>query len=232
MRKKREFRIDLHVHSVFSGESLARPEDIVEAAMSKGLDGICITEHGSLYASAPFEEVKRKTGFPIFRGVELATDAGHMLVYGVRDSDWDDWGKDIVCNAQEVILRARALGGVAVPAHPCRLAERRGYVGEPKIVLDERIASLRYLAAIEVCNGKHSGNPSICEVLGRFAKSLGLGQTGGSDAHIPEDVGRSYTVFRTPILTEEDLVKALLSLSYYPQNEGLPHFSTSDSRPA
>ncbi len=69
MAKKRGFRIDLHVHSKYSGESLAEPKEILESALDKGLDGICITEHGSLYASRPFEELKKNSSLVIFRGL-------------------------------------------------------------------------------------------------------------------------------------------------------------------
>ena len=70
MAKKHGFRIDLHVHSVFSGESLADPRDILEAAIEKGLDGICVTEHQSLYASRPFDELKKDyPSLVVLRGV-------------------------------------------------------------------------------------------------------------------------------------------------------------------
>ncbi len=219
MANKREFRMDLHVHSMYSGESLADPRDIIESALDKGLDGICVTEHRSLYASRPFEELKQ--GYPslvILRGVEISTDAGHMLVYGVKDTVWNDWGKNSLCNAQELVDRVRELGGLAIPAHPWQITEGAGSPDGLQISVDERILNLNNLSAIEVCNGKQAKNPIVCEILGAFAKQMGFGRIGGSDAHIPEHVGRSYTVFKTPICSSKDLVRALLTKRYYPQS--------------
>lgn len=218
LAKKRGFRIDLHVHSKYSGESLAEPKEILESALDKGLDGICITEHGSLYASRPFEELKKNSSLVIFRGVELSTDAGHMLVYGIEDSVWDDWGKHRLVNAQELIKRVRRFGGLAIPAHPWQMSEGAGNQDGLQISVDDRITDLDHLAAIEVCNGKQANNPVICEILGAFAVQMGLGRIGGSDAHVPEHVGQAYTVFKTPFYTAKDLVDALYSKTYYPQS--------------
>ncbi|HHY12394.1 MAG TPA: PHP domain-containing protein [Firmicutes bacterium] len=219
MAKKRGFRIDLHVHSMYSGESLADPRDIIESALEKGLDAICITEHESLHASRPFEELKKDyPSLIVLRGVELSTDAGHMLVYGIEDSVWNDWGKHNLCNAQELIVRARNLGGLAIPAHPWQIVEGAGSHDGVQIAVDDRIASLRNLTALEVCNGKQASNPIICEILGAFAKQMGLGRIGGSDAHVPEKVGQAYTVLKAPVYSSRDLVNALLSKMYYPQS--------------
>ncbi|HHY69959.1 MAG TPA: PHP domain-containing protein [Bacillota bacterium] len=217
MARKSQFRIDLHVHSKYSGESLAEPKEIIECALEKGLDGICITEHGSLYVSRPFEELKNKYPLLIFRGVELATDAGHMLVYGVDDEAWDDWGKDRICNAQELIDRVAKLGGIAIPAHPWHISRGAGDQNGLIVSVDDRVANLKNLTAIEVCNGKQAGNPIVHEILGTFAREQSLGAIGGSDAHTPENVGRAFTIFRAPIYTPQHLVNALMSKRYYPQ---------------
>ncbi|MGI6621445.1 MAG: CehA/McbA family metallohydrolase [Bacillota bacterium] len=218
MAKKHGFRIDLHVHSVFSGESLADPRDILEAAIEKGLDGICVTEHQSLYASRPFDELKKDyPSLVVLRGVELSTDAGHMLVYGIDDAEWNDWGKDRSVNGQELIDRVRKLGGVAIPAHPWQVVPSPGNQEGLQFTVDERITILDNLTAIEACNGKQLGHPVICEILGAFAKQRGIGRIGGSDAHVPENVGNAYTVFRTPVCSPRELVRAILSKTYYPQ---------------
>lgn len=215
--RKREFIVDMHVHSIYSGESQAIPEEIVGVAVAKGLDAICITEHDSLYASRPFEEIRRKTSLVIIRGVELSTDAGHMLVYGVDEKDWNDWGKNRVSHAQELIDRVTRLGGVVIPAHPWVVSEP-WFSGIPvQISVDERIVNLTGITALEVCNGKQLRWPRVCQVLAQYAKSAGIGSVGGSDAHFPHEVGRSYTVFKTPIYSPESLVRALKSQHYYPR---------------
>ncbi|MGI6643537.1 MAG: PHP domain-containing protein [Bacillota bacterium] len=216
MARKREFRVDLHIHSMFSGESMAGPKDIVESALEKGLDAICITEHESLRASAPFDTIPNH-GLVILRGVELSTDMGHMLVYGVSDEDWRDWGKNRMSNAKELISRAQRLGGIVVPAHPFTIVTKCVYDSEPEILIHEETLGLEGIAAIEVCNGKYLKYPSACKAVGAAAKRLGLPGTGGSDAHTPEDVGCAFTVFRTPIYSLKSLTSAILSGQFHPE---------------
>ncbi|HHW26064.1 MAG TPA: PHP domain-containing protein [Firmicutes bacterium] len=217
MARARDFTIDLHVHSVFSGESLAEPKDIIEAALQKGLDAICITEHDSLSVSLPFDEISKRYPLKVFRGVEISTDAGHMLVYGVTDADWNDWGKSGSVHAQELISKVRSLGGVVVPAHPYVMESCGLCDANPRVHVDERIRGLSGLKALEICNGKTAKYPLVCGVLSQYARSLGLAGTGGSDAHIPENVGSSYTVFKTPIHTVQALAAAIQSGHFYPR---------------
>ena len=45
---------DTHLHTHFSGDSDATPEDMIQSAMKKGLSGICITDHLDLdYPNEP-----------------------------------------------------------------------------------------------------------------------------------------------------------------------------------
>lgn len=218
MARRQEFRIDMHVHSLYSGESLAEPRDIVEAAIEKGLDGIVITEHERLSCSLPFETLRKTTPrLVILRGVEVSTDAGHMLVYGVTDEDWKDWGANRVSNAQETITRAAELGGVAVPAHPYKLEGNGPFDFGPSVSVDVRVKGLVGLKALEICNGKQLRFPTVCEILGAYAHSIGLPGTGGSDAHVPDEVGRSYTAFRSPVYSGKDLVREILRGNIHPE---------------
>lgn len=222
MAKRQVYKIDMHVHSMYSGETPAEPRDIIEAAREKGLDAIVITEHERLSLSLPFEELKKTAGnLRIFRGVELSTDAGHMLVYGVTDEEWKDWGANRVSSAQELIERTARLGGLAVPAHPYKLEKRSPFDSSPSVVVDDRIKVLTGLKAVEVCNGKHSKFPGICEVLARYAASVNLPGIGGSDAHMPEEVGRAYTSFRAPVYSERDIVREITRKNVWPQTDCL-----------
>ena len=36
---------DTHLHTRYSGDSTAEPEDMVQTALQHGLDGICFTDH-------------------------------------------------------------------------------------------------------------------------------------------------------------------------------------------
>jgi hypothetical protein len=51
-------------------------------ARALGLYGVGIVEHHSLRASAPCERLAPSMGAQVFRGVEIATDRGHLLAFG------------------------------------------------------------------------------------------------------------------------------------------------------
>ncbi|MFP4195015.1 MAG: PHP domain-containing protein, partial [Desulfobacterales bacterium] len=199
------FRIDMHVHTILGGDSLIRPEEVVPRARERGLDAVCITEHHSWDLSRPFDEIVRKTGFPILRGMEYRAAEGHLLIYGVRAGK-SDFPPGLPM--QRVIDTVSKRGGAAVPAHPFQ----RGVNGT---VLGPGVLDLKHIAAIETENGsllEEENQPAR-----RAAEKMGLFGTGGSDAHGLQVLGRAYTVFPEPVTSEEDLVRALKKGGFRPE---------------
>ncbi len=177
---------------------MAAPEDLVDRALAIGIDGICVVEHDSYEASETAAEIGEDSGLVVLRGVEVATDAGHVLVYGVTDDGWREVARDGVVPAQALVEFVRDAGGVAIPAHPFRL--------DPTSMGDA-LASIAGLFAIEGFNGSaaRSENAAACE----FAVRFGLKITGGSDAHLPGHVGRCVTSFERRVESEAELAVEL-----------------------
>jgi predicted metal-dependent phosphoesterase TrpH len=113
-------RVDLHCHTKYSYDSFLGPEELIEQAIKMNLDGVCFTEHHSLMASRPVEKIEIPEGFHVFRGLEISTDRGHLLVYGLRDDSWNIWNRNNYLNVFRVLEKVHALGGICVPAHPFR----------------------------------------------------------------------------------------------------------------
>ena len=44
------YRFDLHLHSFYSADAAASPEELIAAARAPGLNGIAITDHDSCEA--------------------------------------------------------------------------------------------------------------------------------------------------------------------------------------
>ena len=80
-------RIDLHCHSKFSHDSYFEPEVLIQEAIRKKLDGVCFTEHYSIKVSLPVEKIKVPDRFCVFRGLEISTNRGHLLVYGLKNDE-------------------------------------------------------------------------------------------------------------------------------------------------
>ncbi len=81
--------IDLHCHTKYSHDNYLEPDDLFDRAIEMGLDGVCITEHHSYEASAPIMHRPRPHNLLVLRGLEISTDYGHLLVYGVSDDSWN-----------------------------------------------------------------------------------------------------------------------------------------------
>lgn len=175
------FKIDLHVHSKFSGDNYTEPEESVLYAIRLNLQGIAFTEHYSYEASEYAEGLrdKYKDKILIFRGVEFSAAEGHCLIFGLNT----DRLSITLSPVEDIVRIVRECGGVMIPSHPFR--------GGPS--LGDAIERIKGFTAIEGCNGysHYAQNTKAIEA----AKRLKLPYTGGSDAHESKEVGACYTEF-------------------------------------
>lgn len=191
--------IDTHCHTKHSYDNWLEPLDLIRRAKTLGLDGVVITEHYSYEASEPIEAIARDEGFFLLRGVEIATDKGHMLAYGVSDDGWNIWGRDNYLPMLEVIARINDLGGICVPAHPYR------EIGLASLL--EGLLDLQGIAAVESHNGGNTDSDN--ELAMHSASHMGLPTLGGSDCHKVVAVGRCATEFLVPVSDMASFVAAI-----------------------
>lgn len=188
------FKIDLHVHTVNSGDNDADPAETIEAAIERGLDGVAITEHYTYEASEHVERLREKYRGVILllRGVEFSAAEGHCLVFGVNT----DALAIKYAPIREVIRVVNSAGGVVIPSHPFRGVNSTG----------DLLPDFPGIAGLEGYNGAnmHAMNVKALEL----ARLLGLPYTGGSDAHAPNEVGSCYTEFAVPV-TNENFIERL-----------------------
>lgn len=176
-----KFRIDLHVHSKYSGDNDAEPEELIDRAIGLNLYGLAFTEHYSYEASAFVEPLREKYGerVKILRGVELSTIEGHCLVFGINTDHLSLKDASIT----EVVKAVNRSGGVVIPSHPYRKGNSLGDV----------VQQVRGLCALEGYNGANMR--AYNEKAIEMARLLDLRYTGGSDAHAPKEIGLCVTEF-------------------------------------
>jgi predicted metal-dependent phosphoesterase TrpH len=186
--------IDLHVHSVNSGDNPTDPEEVVLQAIERGLNGIAFTEHYYYEASEGVEALRDKyrNSIMIFRGVEFSAAEGHCLVFGVNT----DRLSLRYTPVKDLVKIVNERGGVVIPSHPFRGVNSIGAL----------IRNLDGLCAVEGCNGcnMHSFNQKAIDT----AQALSLPFTGGSDAHAAGEVGSCYTEF-LDIVTYDNFIDLL-----------------------
>jgi len=176
-----------------------------------GLDAVCVTEHQVIEGANVAQEVGRKYGFPVFRGVEAHTTIGDILVFGYYHDISE--GTDGVELCRTVV----EAGGVAVMAHPFRhrvpalgrYLERQGLALDGGLVGRPEVSGF---SAVETLNSQCTAEET--EKAQRLADILGLPGVGGSDSHTLHMVGRCVTRFSVPIDSDEKLVTALKGGEY------------------
>jgi predicted metal-dependent phosphoesterase TrpH len=170
------------------------PDQLVQRAKEIALDGVCITEHNQLWSKQAIDRLRRKHHFLVIGGVEVSTDCGDILVFGLHRSVRD------VFYLQDLRRMVVDAGAVMILAHPFR--SERGGMMQLGSLYEHNI--LQMIEGIEVYNGQSGFQEK------RLAKSIAerfnLSATGGSDAHAILGVGACYTVFEEEVQNEQDLI--------------------------
>lgn len=176
-------KYDLQVHTDVSPCSRASPEDVVEASLEAGLDGIAITNHDTLEG---FDAVNTlaPADLTVIPGVEVTTTQGHLLALNVNKAPPQD-------DPLTVIDAIHNQDGLAILSHP--FDKLREYYTDNLA----EIASL--VDGVEVLNSRCLV-PQYNQNARSFAEKHSLTITAGSDAHFPMEVGRAYTMCEEPIL--------------------------------
>ena len=196
-------KIDLHVHTYpKSSCSNINPEELIQEAKRIGLDGFCLTEHQVLWDWDEVGRLAGDQGIKIFRGNEITTAQGDILVFGL------DQNVQGIITIQELHPIVQTAGGFSIAVHPFRGFKTFG-VGQLGLTLEQacKKKSLQFVDAVEIRNGRVTEKEN--EVAGQVAERLGLPGTAGSDAHEIGALGTWVTIFGNDIETEADLLREL-----------------------
>lgn len=170
-------RVDLHSHTMWSGDSTTTPDELHDAVVASGIDVLCITDHNAIAGAV---ELADRLPCRVIVGEELRTAAGEII--GLFLTERVPMG----IGHLEAAQRIREQGGVVYIPHPFDPMRR---------CLDE--AALRQLAggglidAVEVLNSKTSLD-HLNRRAAEFADEHGLAHGAGSDAHVPDALGAAY----------------------------------------
>ena len=187
--------VDMHLHeSTYSIDSFITLEQIVTVAKSRGLDGICITDHDSMGLRERAAAYSRETGFPIFVGVESYTLQGDITAWGIEDFPPER------IDAQAFIDQVNRAGGFCVSCHPFR-SNNRG--------LEDNLRRVKGLHGVEVLNGSTSLQANRRALS--LCRELGLCPIGASDAHWTSQLGKYATWLPEHVDNMADFVRVLKS---------------------
>ena len=210
---------DLHVHTTKgSSDSNLSPEEMVLEAKRLGLPGLCITEHNVSWQRHEVVDFAQKYDLLLIRGVEVDTDMGHILAFGL------DSYLSGISNVVELRRAVDEAAGFMTSAHPFRGIQAPQPFNRPLLYRDGAVLPTTVeeaaehpvfdlVDAIEVANGGTvDGENAFAWQVAQYRHCRG---TGGSDAHSVHGLGRCITVFEDEIRSEAEFLQALRSGRFY-----------------
>ena len=204
--------IDLHAHTwPRSHDSVLNPDDLVVRAKKAGLDAIVFTEHDTLWDDKSVKALCEKHNFLVLAGVEISTDDGHMLVFGIDKYVFGMHRSD------QLAGHVRKAGGALVAAHPYRrqmpwyIRNEEEY--EQALQRAAQNPAYGYCCALEELNGRGSDKENAFSR--RLAERMGMPGTAGTDSHAIQDIGKCATYFEREIHDVRDLIREVLAGRFY-----------------
>jgi predicted metal-dependent phosphoesterase TrpH len=180
---------DLHIHTAL-GDGMAEIPDVLDYVQeATGLSVIAVTEHDNLRAAFAAREACARGSyrFDLVVGEEVTTIEGHLLALFIEEP---------VPSLKPLAPTLEAVhrqGGLCVVPHPMSWLTRS--LGQRVIerVLREGKDGV-YFDAIEL-SGSLAARVSAKKVQRLNRERYHLPEVGSSDAHFPETIGTSRTVF-------------------------------------
>jgi len=186
-------RIDCHCHTIYSKhwfwgfDSLNTPQEMIKAAIKKGLDGLAITDHNTVKGSLAARKIaKNYKDFIIITGSEIRTKFGEIIGLGINED------VPMRLSIEETVEKIHDAGGIAVAPHPFGKYLFKKSVGE----------KIKMVDAVEVYNSTLTKVANTKALI--LSKKFKKAKTAGSDAHSIREVGNAG------IICNNDPIEAIL----------------------
>jgi hypothetical protein len=196
-----QLKIDLHIHSYYSYDSVITPEDLIFYAKKQGLDAVAVTDHNRIDGAL---KIAKEKDFLIIPGIEISSLNGHIIGLNLHEVI------PTKLTANETVDRIHEAGGIAVACHPITFFKES---------LGEHTNSK--FDAIEVINASAFPFRYSVERGKNLASRLGKAQTAGSDAHYGPEIGCAYTLVDAELELEK-MIKALTEGLCKPFGRAIP----------
>jgi predicted metal-dependent phosphoesterase TrpH len=167
-------KADLHVHTIYSHDSVITSKDLVFYAKKSGLTAVAVTDHNQVEGA---RKIARETNFLIIPGTEVSSREGHIVGLNVQELI------PAGLTADETVDKIHQAGGIAIACHPFILF--KGSVGKH--------ATAKF-DAVETLNASAFPFRSASRKAAQLAERLGLPKVAGTDAHYGPVIGRAFTL--------------------------------------
>lgn len=189
-------KADLHIHTNFSYDASSSPKEVVDSAIEKGIDCICITDHGEIKGAVEAVKYGFDKDILIIPGIEILSRSGDVLGVNV---------KKIIPNGlslDKTVEEIKKQGGMAVIPHPFGWPSVTSFWGDKKKICASGANT------IETFNASLIFSFSNRRAL-NFSQQNNLSFTAGSDAHRADFVGRGYLEIPETVSSEKDIMEKI-----------------------
>jgi predicted metal-dependent phosphoesterase TrpH len=187
-REQLHLKIDLHVHSCYSLDSVISPDDLVWYARQRGLDGVAVTDHDRLDGAL---KIASETDFLVIPGMEISSLEGHIIGLNINKQIPNK------LTVHETVERIHNASGFAVACHP---------IGLFKEGLGRHVESS--FDAVEVINSSAIPFSYAVTQSRKIAARLQKPCVAGSDAHFGPEIGCAFTIIDAAP-NANDIVRAI-----------------------
>jgi predicted metal-dependent phosphoesterase TrpH len=167
--------VEFHCHTIFSKDSLTRPERLVQVARQKSLGRVVVTDHNTIAGAVRARQIDPDL---IIVGEEIMTTRGEILAAFLTEEI------PARLTPQETIRRLRDQGAFISVSHPFDALRKGGWD------LPDLLEIIPLVDAIETFNARCM-NPAFNTRAQDFARERSLPGTVGSDAHTTMELGRA-----------------------------------------
>jgi len=168
-------KIDTHIHSKYSKDSITPLEDIVNYARKIGLKAIAITDHDEIEGTWKVREVEHD-GLLLIPGEEVSSSEGHIVALGITD-----YIKPLQ-TPEETVDQIHDNAGIAIAAHPyCYYRSGLGNITQSLDIDAMETMNSRFILGVSNYISK------------KVSKKNNVPAIGASDAHFVKGIGRCYT---------------------------------------
>jgi len=186
-------KADVHIHTLYSDGAPSVAELLKYVETKTDLDVIAITDHDTIQGALEAKKLMKenKYRFELILGEEISSVEGHILGLFLKNEIPGG------LPAHKVLKEIHAQGGIAIASHPFEQTRFKN----PKMVTMDGVGPVTLIKhrhdfdGIEVVNATPTLDDENLRASALNETILGLAETGSSDGHIVEAVGRGYTLF-------------------------------------
>lgn len=181
-------KADLHVHTIYSSDSVITPKQLILYAKKRGLTAVAVTDHNQVEGAL---KIAKQTDFLIIPGTEVSSIHGHIV--GLNVNTLIPRG----LSADETVDRIHEAGGISIACHPFALL--KGSIGKH---VSEKFD------AVETINASSFPFNRATSKANQLAERLKLPKVAGTDAHYGPVIGQAYTLIDSEANIEA-IIKAI-----------------------